>query len=472
MRRALSALLLLAPLACERSAPPAPAPPAPAPKPAAPAPPKKPVTWTWRPLGNLAVIEGEIPEAGEVVLEGPSTLQRTKAGAGRFRWEIIRPPEGERAELRMASGKVLARFRFETPKATPGPEAPAGEPAPGEAVEAPEAKAGPEGSESAKPPAPPKEIPKEATPLASFESSLRGPLGLPESLPGRPQFGFPEVPPAPRAKIQPPPLPALRPPLPGGAWPGAGEALHLARGPRNGKRLVLSFDGGSSAEVAGEILDTLRARQVRTTMFLTGAFVQRYPDLVKRMAREGHELGNHTMNHPHFAPGGRRDPRWTRERFQRELLEADQALYALLGRPMDPFWRAPYGEQTPEIREWAEQLGYRHVGWSEGADTLDWATASDRKLYRSGTAILERLHRRLAKDGEGMIVLMHLGSARPQEDRPAKSLGGFMDRAAKEGWRFVPVGAFLRDLGKPEWNPLRRVAMLRGSPFPQGAHQP
>jgi peptidoglycan/xylan/chitin deacetylase (PgdA/CDA1 family) len=261
----------------------------------------------------------------------------------------------------------------------------------------------------------------------------------------------------------PPPARILRPPLPGPHWPGAGEALHLARGPRTGKSLVLSFDGGSSAEVADEILDTLKSRRVRTTLFLTGAFIKRYPELVRRMARDGHEIGNHTLSHPHFAPGGRRDPKWTREKVQRELLEADQALYALLGRPMDPYWRAPYGEQTAEIRMWAEEIGYRHVGWSEGADTLDWATTADRKLYRSGTSILDRLTRRLDKDGNGMIVLMHLGSARPEEDRPARSLGAFMDRAARGGWRFVPVGSYLKEMGKPEWDPLWRVAALNGA---------
>jgi peptidoglycan/xylan/chitin deacetylase (PgdA/CDA1 family) len=240
-----------------------------------------------------------------------------------------------------------------------------------------------------------------------------------------------------------------------------GEALNLTRGPGGHRRLLLSFDGGSTSEVAAEVLDTLKARGVRTTIFLTGAFIQRYPDLVKRMAAEGHELGNHTMNHPHFAPGMKRDPKWTRERVQRELLEADAALVRLLGRPMDPYWRAPYGEHTAEIRRWAEELGYRHVGWSEGADTLDWATPKERRLYRSGDAILQRLQKRLDRDGDGIIVLMHLGSERVEKDRPSAGLGAFMDRAAREGWTFVAAGAFLRDLGKPAWDPQLRLALLQ-----------
>jgi peptidoglycan/xylan/chitin deacetylase (PgdA/CDA1 family) len=240
-----------------------------------------------------------------------------------------------------------------------------------------------------------------------------------------------------------------------------GEALNLTRGPGGHKRLLLSFDGGSNAEVAAEVLDTLKAREVRTTLFLTGAFIQRFPALVKRMAAEGHELGNHTMNHPHFAPGMKRDPKWTRERVQRELLEADAALMNLLGRPMDPFWRAPYGEHTAEIRRWAEEVGYRHVGWSEGADTLDWATPKERRLYRSGDAILRRLQSRLDRDGDGLIVLMHLGSERAEGDRPSTGLGPFMDRARKAGWTFVAASAYLQDLGKPVWDPQQRRALLQ-----------
>jgi peptidoglycan/xylan/chitin deacetylase (PgdA/CDA1 family) len=223
----------------------------------------------------------------------------------------------------------------------------------------------------------------------------------------------------------------------------------------------MTFDGGSSAEVATEVLDALKNRNIRTTIFLTGEFVRKYPDLVRRMDREGHELGNHTLDHPHFAPGMRRDPAWTKERFQRELLDADRILVRLLGHPFEAYWRAPYGEQTPELRKWAEELGYRHVGWSEGADTLDWATVKERKLYRTGDAILDKLRARMEKqDGDGLIVLMHLGSARELGDRPTEGLGAFMDRARKEGWTFVTAGTILRDLGKPVWDPHQRLALL------------
>jgi peptidoglycan/xylan/chitin deacetylase (PgdA/CDA1 family) len=244
-------------------------------------------------------------------------------------------------------------------------------------------------------------------------------------------------------------------------WPGSGEALNLVRGPRGERRICMTFDGGSTAEVAVDVLDALRDHGIRTTIFLTGDFIRKYPDLVRRMAADGHELGNHTLTHPHLAPRYKRDPLWTKERVQKELLDADRALYHLLGRPMDPYWRPPFGEQTAELRKWAEEIGYRTVSWSEGADTLDWTTVKEYNLYRNGTATIERLEKRMRKaDGDGLIVLMHLGSLRPALDRPAKYLGPFMDRAIKDGWHFVCIGDYLKSMGKPRWEPSRRVARI------------
>jgi hypothetical protein len=64
-------------------------------------------------------------------------------------------------------------------------------------------------------------------------------------------------------------------------------------------------------------------------------------------------------------------------------------------------------------------------------------------------------------DGDGLIVLMHLGSLRPAFDRPAKYLGPFMDRAIKDGWHFVCIGEYLKSMGKPRWDPSRRLAWIR-----------
>jgi peptidoglycan/xylan/chitin deacetylase (PgdA/CDA1 family) len=475
-----AAALLLVLLACERTNRPV-------------APPPQALTknpsvgvWTWHPLGGLAVVEGEVIEPTELILEGPSIREHRYAELGPVRWEFFRPPDGEVAVLRTQEGRELARFQFSLTRPPTQPALPAllqaRQSAPPAKVlpEAPAPKTFTEARLRNLPVTPlsprkPSVLPSvsQAPTQAPHRASGAAPLLLETELPRaakpappRASIATPILPEPllPRPLKPTPAVPAAHPSIGAtAAWPGMGEALNLTRGPGGHKRLLLSFDGGSSAEVATEVLDLLKTRGVHTTLFLTGAFIQRFPTLVKRMAAEGHELGNHTMNHPHFAPGMKRDPQWTRERIQRELLDADAALVRLLGRPMDPFWRAPYGEHTAEIRRWAEELGYRHVGWSEGADTLDWATPKDRRLYRSGEAIVSRLQQRLGRDGDGLIVLMHLGSGREEGDRPTDGLGAFMDRARNEGWTFVSAGSFLNDLGKPTWDSQQRIVLVKGS---------
>jgi peptidoglycan/xylan/chitin deacetylase (PgdA/CDA1 family) len=454
------------------------------------------------------VVEGELDQPAELTLKGRFVSESCQAPLGPVRWEIYRPPAGEVVELRSGEGKLLAKWDLDAPPpmlpAPPPPAsvvkvqmpkpAPAPPPVPAVAVQAPKPVPAP-------PPAPVIELPY--GPWARTEPHLPLPRPVQAPPPVRVPPPAPAVavqaprpasaPPPPVAKTQeasliprpvpaPRPLPSLPPAIPPGDagrtapvplspqaaatvaqdWPGAGEGLNLLRGPKGERRICMTFDGGSTAEVAVDVLDALHDHGIRTTIFLTGDFIKKYPDLVLRMIKEGHELGNHTMTHPHMAPRMKRDPRWTKELIQKELLDADRAFYRLTGRPMDPYWRSPFGENTAEIRKWAEELGYRHVDWSEGADTLDWATVKEYNLYRNGTATIERLERRMKKsDGDGLIVLMHLGSLRPAFDRPAKYLGPFMDRAIKDGWHFVCIGEYLKSMGKPRWDPSRRLAWIR-----------
>lgn len=207
------------------------------------------------------------------------------------------------------------------------------------------------------------------------------------------------------------------------------------------KKILVSFDAGSSDRGAGEILDALRGRSIRTTVFLTGQFIRRYPELARRIAEDGHEVGNHTWDHPHlttYALDGRQRTRaGVTEAMLRRELDDTAALYReTTGREMARLWRAPFGEENREILGWAEADGYRHVSWTHGdgrnLDALDWVTDPESPRYRTSERVISRL---LASARPGNIILMHLGSER--EDPVADHLPRLLDTLASEGYRFA-----------------------------------
>ena len=233
-------------------------------------------------------------------------------------------------------------------------------------------------------------------------------------------------------------------------------AQDFTRGNRWVQEVALTFDGHDLANVAGEILEILKAGDVRATMFLGGQFIRRHPEVVRRMLGDGHEIGNHMDTHPHltsYAENGRHAtrPGVTREAVTTELRRAEASFRALTGGAMVPYWRAPYGEHNAEIRAWAAEAGYRHVGWTRGAgtaedlDTRDWVADRGSHLYRTRVEVASRLLGFGQKTSEGLnggIILMHLGSLRTG-DRPHEELPHILQSLQAQGYRLVTVSTLM-----------------------------
>ena len=237
------------------------------------------------------------------------------------------------------------------------------------------------------------------------------------------------------------------------AWQG----LNFMRGPRERSELVLSFDAGSSDRQAYAVLDVLKAENLFTTVFLTGQFIERYPEVVRRIVADGHEVGNHTYSHPHlttYAQSGRQTTRPGVDRafVVNELRRTAELFEKLTGRPMAGWWRAPYGEHNGEIRRWAEEAGFKHVDWTRGPggknyDMLDWVADAGSRHYLKA----EQLRARLTglDDGRpgaanGGIILMHLSTDR-QADFPAAILPQAIADLRAKGYRFVTVSQLFRE---------------------------
>jgi peptidoglycan/xylan/chitin deacetylase (PgdA/CDA1 family) len=235
-----------------------------------------------------------------------------------------------------------------------------------------------------------------------------------------------------------------QPPPP--SLPSLAAVPDVTRGPADRPEIVLSFDGGSSDRGAREILDALRARGIRTTMFLTGDFIRQFPGLTRQIAADGHEVGNHTGTHPHlttYAEDGRQAtrPGVDRAYLVRELDTAAGLYRETTGRDMAPLWRAPFGEQNAEIRRWAAQAGYWHVGWTggrAGLDGLDWVSDPRSPAFRSSDRVVARL---VTNAENGGIVLLHLGSDR--DDPVALRVPALLDGLTQRGFRLVRASDLL-----------------------------
>ena len=234
----------------------------------------------------------------------------------------------------------------------------------------------------------------------------------------------------------------------------------ISRVKNAGKNLAITFDGGSSDSSASAILDILNRKNIKTTFFLTGRFIKKYPHIVKRMVSEGHEVGNHTMSHPHLTTfsSNRKSTTNTGVSYsflKEELDETARAFKELTGRKMRPLWRAPFGETNREILSWASKIGYRHIAWTvdykahQTMDSLDWVTDKSSSLYRTSEEIKENLLSFADKKGraKGAIILMHLGTER-KTDIVHKKLGEIIEAFISRGYNILPVSKLLETEGK------------------------
>ena len=253
------------------------------------------------------------------------------------------------------------------------------------------------------------------------------------------------------------PVSTALPPVPartsGARHPVAGSVKDdLSRGLPETGVVAITFDGGSYSNAAGRILDVLARRNLMATFFLTGEFIKRYPQVTRRIAEAGHEVGNHMYSHLHlttYEKNYRQEtlPGITRELVQEELWRNERLFKEITGKEMVKLWRAPFGEQNETIRLWALQAGYRHVSWTydpktrKSLDGLDWVSDRDSALYLSSEDIVEKI---LSFDTEtdmglaGGIVLLHLGTERNHDPFYPK-LGELIDRLQEKGYRIGSV---------------------------------
>lgn len=158
------------------------------------------------------------------------------------------------------------------------------------------------------------------------------------------------------------------------------------------KVLYLTFDCGYENGNTPAILDALKKHQVPAAFFVVGTFVKECPDLIKRMAEEGHIVGNHTYHHPDMSLIS------TRETFSKELEDVESLYKEITGKDMLKYYRPPQGKYSKENLQMAKDLGYHTCFWSLAY--VDWYQDQQPRHEEAFKKLLGRIH-------PGAVVLLH-----------------------------------------------------------------
>ena len=198
---------------------------------------------------------------------------------------------------------------------------------------------------------------------------------------------------------------------------GLYDAVYL--GNTQEKVLYLTFDAGYENGSTEKILDVLKKHDVKAAFFLVGNYIQRNADLVRRMADEGHIVGNHTMHHYDMSKLGEK------EAFSKELTDLEDLYKETTGRELPKYYRPPQGIYSQENLAMAKELGYKTVFWSLAY--VDWNNDAQPTREQAFAKLLPRTH-------NGAVILLHSTSR-----TNAEILDELLSQWEAQGYRFAPI---------------------------------
>ncbi|MEC1180136.1 polysaccharide deacetylase family protein [Metasolibacillus meyeri] len=181
------------------------------------------------------------------------------------------------------------------------------------------------------------------------------------------------------------------------------------------KRIALTFDDGPHPTVTKQILATLKKYDAKATFFVTGHRVNKSPKVLKEVYEAGHEIGNHTWNHPKLT-------QIEVKQVNAQINDTNKIVKSIIGEEPTLF-RPPYGAYNKEI---LSSLSVPLVMWS--VDTLDWQHRTPSKTLKA------------VQNGSynGSIILMH-----DIHQTTADALDGVLSYLSKQGYEFVTVSELI-----------------------------
>lgn len=194
------------------------------------------------------------------------------------------------------------------------------------------------------------------------------------------------------------------------------------------KVVALTFDDGPYSPYTEQVLDILKEYQVPATFFVVGQNVDKNPQLVARIAREGHQLGNHTYHHVDLLKG---DPKIIAE----EIDRTNKAIMAAAGS-MPHVVRPPHGFRDPVVMEMMKERGLKVVEWS--VMSRDWTNP--------GVEVI--VDRTVGKVKNGSIILLHDGdgiASKASRMESVEATRRIIQTLSAQGYKFVTVDEILAE---------------------------
>ena len=195
------------------------------------------------------------------------------------------------------------------------------------------------------------------------------------------------------------------------------DATYL--GDQTQKVIYLTFDSGYENGATEKILDTLKKHNAPAAFFLVGNYIEKNGDLVRRMVKDGHIVGNHTMHHYDMSK------LTDKEAFAKELQDLETLFKETTGKDLPKYYRPPQGVYIQENLQMAKELGYKTVFWSLAY--VDWKNDAQPTKEYAFNKLLPRTH-------NGAVVLLHSTSS-----TNAEILDELLTKWESQGYRFGSI---------------------------------
>ena len=202
-------------------------------------------------------------------------------------------------------------------------------------------------------------------------------------------------------------------------WTQKGEGWIVYSVATDKPMIAITFDDGPSPQFTPQILQILHRYHAHATFFVIGSVARKYPELLRQVKDQGHEIGNHTENHRQLS-----------EVTISDIAACDKTVQSLTG--FRPTWvRPPGGHLTLQFLRMARSTNHKIAMWTWDVDAKDWSRPGVQKIVKTVITNID----------PGDILIFHDGGGKRSQTVEALSI--ILDRLRKDGYQFVTISELL-----------------------------